>query len=259
MPAICHVIFWQMSDPNYPNSTPQFTTAEYASSGGDRCAACNQPLTARYYRVNGKMACEGCTEQVRHRLPQDSHAGYVRGLLFGIGAAVVGMAFYAGFTIVTNFYVSYVSLAVGWLIGKAILLGSKGVGGRRYQITAVILTYAAVSIAAIPIALASQPDQTSPKPAVQADQQPSGDGQAAPHGESGAETKAETSLVSTLLIWTLVGLASPFLALQNPFHGLIGLVILFVGISIAWRMTQGRGTANIQGPFDNTASASAMR
>jgi hypothetical protein len=247
-----------MSDPNYPNSTPQFTTAEYASSG-DRCAACNQLLTGRYYRVSGRMACEGCIEQLRRRLPQDSHAAYVRGLIFGIGAAVIGLAFYAGFTIVTKIYIGYISLAVGWLIGKAILLGSKGVGGRRYQITAVVLTYAAVSLAAVPIGLASRPERTNPNPAVQTDQQPSADGQAAPEGESTTEPKAEVSFGAALLTLTFIGLASPFLELQDPFHGVIGLIILFVGIRIAWQLTRGSAAANIQGPYDNTASASVMR
>ena len=78
------------------------------------------------------MACEGCAQQLERQLPKDSHAAYVQGMLFGIGAAILGMALYAGFTIVTGFYIGYVSLAVGWLVGKAMMLGSKGVGGRRY-------------------------------------------------------------------------------------------------------------------------------
>ncbi len=171
----------------------------------------------------------------------------------------LGLAFYAGFTIITHFYIGYVSLAVGWLIGKAIMKGSNGVGGRRYQITAVVLTYAAVSLAAIPIALASRPEQTSSGTAVQNEQPPAEGGQAVPHGDSGAEPKAKMSLGNALLTLALLGLASPFLELQDPFHGVIGLIILFVGIRIAWRLTQGRGVADIQGPYDNTASASVMR
>ncbi len=249
-----------MPDSIYPKSTPQFTTAEYAGSpGGDRCAACSQPLTARYYRVNGKMACEGCTEQVRRRLPKDSHSAYVRGLIFGIGAAIVGMAFYAGFTIVTHFYIGYISLAVGWLIGKAMMKGSNGIGGRRYQITAVLLTYAAVSMAAIPIAIAERPRDTSPA-MHSSQQQPSADGQTSPDGDNAESTaKPKISFGAALLTLTLIGLASPFLELQDPFHGLIGLVILFVGIRIAWKLTQGGARADIQGPFDNATAAQAMR
>jgi len=246
-----------MPDSICPKPTPQFTTAEYAGSpGGDRCAACNQPITARYYRVNGRIACEGCTEQLKQRLPQDSHAAYVRALIFGIGAAIVGLAFYAGFTIITHFYIGYVSLAVGWLIGKAMLMGSKGAGGRRYQIAAVLLTYAAVSMAAIPIALADRSESTT-KPATQSTQQPSADGQTSQSEEGSAEpaVSSKKSLGSILLTLTYLGLASPFLELQDPVYGLIGLVILFVGIRIAWRLTQGRSAA-IDGPFDNAAAAS---
>ncbi|HKR95402.1 MAG TPA: hypothetical protein VJW55_08580, partial [Candidatus Angelobacter sp.] len=61
--------------------------------------------------------------------------------------------------------------------------------------------------------------------------------------------------LSLIFAWALAGLASPFLELQNPVYGLIGLVILFVGIRIAWRLTQGRSAA-IDGPFDNAAAAS---
>jgi uncharacterized membrane protein len=46
----------------------------------------------------------------------------------------------------------------------------------------------------------------------------------------------------------LLGLASPFLELQDPFHGLIGLVILFVGIRFAWQQT-GAPKIDIVGPF----------
>jgi hypothetical protein len=49
-------------------------------------------------------------------------------------------------------------------------------------------------------------------------------------------------------VLALIGLASPFLALSNPMQGIIGLIILFVGIRIAWRMTAAR-QVNILGPF----------
>jgi uncharacterized protein (DUF983 family) len=113
------VIFWRMPDLNQPKSTPQFTTAEYsATSPGDRCVSCNQPITTRYFRVNTRMACESCVQELERQQPKDSHAGFVRGLLFGIGAAIVGLIFYAGFTIVTGIYIGYVSLAVGWLVAR---------------------------------------------------------------------------------------------------------------------------------------------
>ena len=95
---------------------------------------------------------------------------------------------YAGFTIVTGLYIGYVSLAVGWLVGKAIMLGSKGIGGRRYQIAAVVLTYAAVSLAAVPIAISYYMKAKSESPSIQSkQQQPSPDKQPASPIQAQAE------------------------------------------------------------------------
>jgi hypothetical protein len=249
-------IFWRMSDLNPSQATPQFTTAEYSgSSGGDRCVSCNQPLTARYYRVNTRMACEGCVQELQRRQPADSHAGYVRGILFGVGAAIVGMAGYAGFTILTGLYIGYVSLAVGWLVGKAIMLGSKGIGGRRYQIAAVILTYAAVSIAAVPIAISYQLKAKSQTESVQPQQQQKSAGEADNSQAGQTQPKPKLSFGEAVLQLLVIGLASPFLELQDPLHGIIGLIILMVGIRIAWQITVGSRRANIQGPYENSSAA----
>jgi hypothetical protein len=114
------------------DSTPQFGTAEYQSkSGSDTCQSCNQTLTGLYYRVNGSLACEHCTEQLKIQLPKDSHSAFVRGLLFGVGGAILGLILYSVFAIVTGIVIGYVSLAVGYIVGKAIKFGSGGIGGRR--------------------------------------------------------------------------------------------------------------------------------
>lgn len=244
-----------MADLNPSQSTPQFTTAEYSrGSGGDRCVSCNQPLTARYYRVNTRMACEGCVQELQRRQPADSHAGYVRGILFGVGAAIVGMAGYAGFTILTGLYIGYVSLAVGWLVGKAIMYGSKGIGGRRYQIAAVILTYAAVSLAAVPIAISYHLKAKSQSESVQPQQQQST--ASAENSQSDqTQPKPKPGFGAAILQLLVLGLASPFLEMQDPLHGIIGLIILMVGIRIAWQITAGSRRANIEGPYENSSAA----
>ena len=237
-------------------STPQFTTAEYSgSSSGDRCVSCNQPLTARYYRVNTRMACEGCVQELQRRQPADSHAGFMRGLLFGTGAAIVGMAGYAGFTILTGLYIGYVSLAVGWLVGKAIMLGSKGIGGKRYQIAAVILIYAAVSLAAVPIAISYQLKAKSHSESVQPQQQQSTADEANGQSEE-AQPKPKLTFGAAILQLLIIGLASPFLEMQDPLHGIIGLIILMIGIRIAWQITAGSRRASIEGPYENSSAAS---
>ena len=246
-----------MPDLNYPKSTPQFTTAEYSgTSQGDRCVSCNHPITTRYYCVNTRMACEACVAELERQQPKDSHAGYVRGLLFGIGAATVGMIFYAGFTILTGIYIGYVSLAVGWLVGKAIMLGSKGIGGRRYQIAAVTLTYAAVSLAAVPIAISYYVKAKPESQSIQLKQQQHPSGNTADDQPGQTQPKPKPSPGAALLTLLGLGLASPFLELQDPVHGIIGLVILLVGIRIAWQITVGSRRADIQGPYEVSAAAS---
>ena len=255
------------------SSTPQFGTAEYKSSGGpDRCKSCDTTLTGRYYRINGALACENCAERLKQQIPKDTHSAFVRGLLFGLGGAFLGLVLYAAFGILTGLVIGYVSLAVGYIVGKAIKLGSGGLGGRRYQIAAALLTYAAVSVAAIPIYVSqivkdkkaekqSMVQHTLPQtPSAAQQQDPAATGSAAmqkPPSQAPADPKKPSmGMGAALGLAVLVGLASPFLALQDPFHGIIGLIILFVGIRIAWQLTAGVNV-DILGPFERNAPAPA--
>jgi hypothetical protein len=239
------------------SGTPQFGTAEYKPTGQDICAGCNAALSGNYYRVNGSLACEHCTQQIKAQSPQDSHSAFVRATLFGVGGAILGLILYSAFSILTGIIIGYVSLAVGWLVGTAIKKGSQGVGGRRYQIAAVALTYAAVSLSAIPIGISYYLKEGRSK-APQANASASSSGSAdssstspAP-ATSGQPQKSFGFAIAALLF---AGLASPFLELQEGFSGIIGLVILFVGIQIAWKMTAAP-PLEILGPFQARAPES---
>lgn len=248
------------------NPTPQFGTAEYVGRpGNDHCQFCHQPIAGNYYRMNGAMACAGCAEKMRGVLAKDTHAAFMRALLYGVGAAVAGLILYATFEIVTGIIIGYISLAVGWMVGTAMMKGSNGVGGRRYQIAAVLLTYAAVSMAAIPawIHYAGKHQQEQQQQnQTQKNQQQLEDEQRQLESESGRPpaqpapkpVQPRITLGAWLLRIALLGLASPFLEIwgRGPTIGwLIGLVILFVGMKIAARITAGR-PAEIYGPFSDS-------
>jgi hypothetical protein len=245
------------------DSTPQFGTAEYPSAPGtDTCKSCKQAITGRYYRINGSLACERCTEQVKTQIPKDSHSAFVRGLAFGIGGAILGLILYSGFGILTGIVIGYISLAVGFIVGKAIRFGSGGIGGRRYQIAAGLLTYAAVSMAAVPIGISMAIKDKKIEPPARVQQSPSAPAQSgensAANGTAGSSStqtapKPQMGVGAALAGLAILGLASPFLELRDPFHGVIGLVILFVGIRIAVQLTAGP-KLDIMGPF--TAGAS---
>jgi len=199
--------------------TPQFSTAEYAQPTIERCHFCSTPLVSEYYRVRGQTACASCAAAARESTPADQSTAFTRALLFGIAAAIVGLAGYAVFTIATSLYVGYIALGVGYIVAKAMKAGSSGLGGRRYQIAAVVLTYLAIALAEIPIAL----------------------------WQFRARVPSGHMLTLALRLLPL-GLTSPIRALSSPVHGLINAVILFVGLQIAWRGTAATGVA-VEGPF----------
>jgi len=237
------------------SSTPQFGTAEYASTAGvNRCKSCQQELTAAYFRINGMLACEKCTRQLEAQTPKDTHSAYVRGILFGLGGAIVGLILYSAFGILTGIEIGYVALAVGWLVGTAIKKGSNGVGGRRYQIAAVALTYAAVSLSAIPIGISYIMKNKKPASASSAHSSSEGSATnpsaASPDGSATDDQprRQPGSLASVAGALLFAGLASPFLELQEGLPGIMGLVIIFVGMNIAWKMT-GAPPLQILGPF----------
>lgn len=194
-------------------ATPQFLTAEYRKETLEQlCGQCGRKIGIRSFVLNAKLVCDRCAaaaDPATH-----SHAVFARSLAFGIGAAVVGLAVYAGFTIVTHFYLGYMALVVGWLVAKAMMMGSRGAGGMRYQVAAMTLTYAAISLASVPILIARVMQEAA-------------DYGTSSHVEWG-------KIAGKLIAW---GIASPLLDLRSGVSGVIGLVILLVGLRIAFRMT----------------------
>jgi len=229
---------------NMSDGVPQFATAEYSGKpGGPACKSCGQAISGAYYRVNAALTCAACAQKIKELMPKDSHSAFVRGVLFGVGGAILGLVIYVAFALATGWMVGYISLAVGYIVGKAIVMGSGGLGGRRYQIAAVLLTYIAVSLAAVPIAISQHMKQKSVQ-------------QHAQMGDSATVQAPKMSPAKAVGLLAMLGLASPFLALSNPAQGLIGLVILFVGIRIAWTITAGR-PVNILGPISAAAPATS--
>jgi hypothetical protein len=190
---------------------PRPADGEYAiKSEAPRCALCGSPIYIEFYRVNSKLSCAKCGVAARKGYAVQDPAAYSQGMAHGVFAAGVAMALYALFTIVTHFYLGYVAVGVGWLIGKAMMKGSKGIGGPRYQLAAVVLTYLAVSVAAVPIRVAS------------------------------FSAAGDMNWGHEMLPLALWGVFSPILYLQYPIFGFVGLVLLIFGMRIAWKTTAAR-------------------
>jgi hypothetical protein len=229
------------------DGVPQFATAEYSGKAGEtKCKACGNPISGPYYQVNGAKICSNCAQEIKDKIPKDSHAAFGRGVFFGIGGAILGLGIYVGFALATGLIAGLISLAVGFIVGKAIVMGSGGVGGRRYQVAAVLLTYIAVSLSAVPIAVSQHMKQRSAQAQAQASAS-SANSLTANDSHSNPPKMSAAKAVGTL---AFIGLVSPFLALSNPMQGIIGLVILFVGVRIAWRITAAR-QVSILGPISD--------
>jgi hypothetical protein len=236
------------------DGVPQFATAEYSGGSGEtKCKACGNLINGAYYQVNGAKICSTCAQQIKDKIPRDSHTAFGRGVVFGIGGAVLGLGIYVGFALATGLIAGLISLAVGFIVGKAIIMGSGGVGGRRYQVAAVLLTYIAVSLAAVPIALSQHMKQRSAQAQAQASEPPTN----APNVNDSRSNPPKMSPAKAVGMLALLGLASPFLALSHPMQGMIGLIILFVGVRIAWRITASR-QVSISGPLSDPIPENAV-
>ena len=235
--------------------------------------------------MNGAMHCLPCAKSERNMGPRDSEAAYTRAMLFGGGIAVAVFFLYVVLGISTNLVYEYSAFVLGWVIAKMMMIGSKGTGGRRYQWTAVILTYATVSMAAVPIAIDYQSRrnaamQAQAKAVNLAEEQQrleeefgsgtsgsssstgnagSGQKNAAPKTATGAAAGVNArngSLIVRPVVTpaaafgslVILGLFSPVLGLAMPIQGGISLILLILGIVIAWRITAAK-RMEITGPF----------
>lgn len=232
--------------------TPQIEIPEYApepiAPANHHCMTCGQPIAGQYFRIESAMTCPACAEKRGGRLPTSPKGAFTRGLLFAAGGALVGLTLYSAVGIITGLEIGYVSVAVGYIVARAMLAGTAGVGGRRHQVAAVLLTYVAVSMSAVPISLWQIAHED--KVASAAVEEPVLE----PEGLEGEEVGPPQAMSGTrglfgaFVFLSMMGLLSPFLGLAEPLSGLIGLVILFVGIRIAWSMTGGNGV-EVSGPY----------
>lgn len=168
----------------------------------------------------------------------------------------MGCIAYALFQIVTGINLGWAAIGVGWLVGWSMKKGSRGLGGRRYQITGALLTYAAVAVAFIPVALHQQSEQ---KQGAQQTQTQSTEASDAQKAESKEPKKASGSMTFVGFLGACamllgIGLISPFLILQESVaSGGLNLLIIFIGVRYAWMNTK-QARPSVEGPFTAEAA-----
>jgi hypothetical protein len=226
----------------------QFQKAEYADPQR-KCVLCSSAIGISFFQLAGQTVCPNCAEQAR---AQAAKSTFSRGLLYGAGAALACSICYAVITMVTGLQLAIASIAVGFLVGRAVRIGSRS-GGRRLQILAVALTYLSITTSYVPLLIKDMRD--NPKLRARATAGKSAEPTpAAPQVEPAEVTTKETRTPSfgglLLAVGLLVGIAliSPFFGLAAGVGGIIGIAIIYFGLMQAWKQTAGSPHV-LAGPF----------
>jgi hypothetical protein len=123
----------------------QFEEAEFVGEGGaaPTCAVCGQAIAGPWWMAGAATLCATCKDGVAAWAARRATlVDLGRATLFGLGAAILGAAVWAGIRMATGYELSLVALGIAWLVGRAVVLG--GGQGLPQQLLAVALTYLAV-------------------------------------------------------------------------------------------------------------------
>lgn len=198
----------------------QFDKADYSGPTGiGPCANCGKPIGETYWHANGQNVCDACADMFKRVQQAPAQSVVVKGAIYAFGAALGCAIAYAAILIITKYELALISIAVGWLVGKAARIGTGGRGGRPVQIVAVIATYMAISGSLFFQILYAYFQ----------------------------EGKMVAGLWSYFVLFFL-SMGKPFYELQEGLGGLLGLAILFFGLQQAWQQTHGVNI-DIAGPY----------
>jgi hypothetical protein len=221
-----------------PSDDLQFERAEYADPNAKRCAICKNAIADSYYQLAGHDVCPACAVRFRDANRPGGHAELVRSTLFGLAGAAAGWALYATVSAVSHMQFSILAIAVGWLVGKAMRKGSNGAGGRKFQIVAVLLTYAAITTSYIPEVFIAAGKRAKAE-------QNSAVTTAPPRVTPGQVAKATVALVA-------ICFAAPFLGIASG-SGILNVIIIGIGLMQAWRAMR-VVQAHLAGPYSVQSS-----
>ena len=215
----------------------QFQRAEYPEKPQEPlCSFCKTPVGEASFQVSGTIACAACLQRVRELQGPVKAGSLGRALLYGLGAAVAGSTIFAVVSL-TGFQFSIVAILVGVMVGKAVRKGMEGRTTRACQVLAVILTYGAITTSYLPMMITGVMKSRAAKKAEQA-------ATSAPAAVTPKAPRAPTAVGFLVATVVLIGasLALPLLVLaHSPLSGLINLLIIFIGLRQAWRLTAPSG------------------
>jgi hypothetical protein len=216
-----------------------------------RCVAYKQTTGSTYFHAQGQVVCPSCAAKIQAGQQAPPAISLGRSALYGLGAALAGCILYAAVAILLDLQIGIIAIAVGFMVGKAVRAGARGLGGRPQQIMAVLMTYFAITTSYIPVyihELATNPQARQEAKKAAADE--------AAKNPSAATEKPKMGPLGAILFILLMFAAAPFFGLASGVSGLISLFIIFIGLKQAWRLTA-RSDILVVGPYETSSSAAA--
>lgn len=261
-----------MSDQSVPTDASldaplQFDTAHPGEAPPTVCTSCSEPIRGVYHEANGNVVCSRCRGQLEVLLATTGGMRrFRRAVGFGLGAAIGCAIAYGAFRAFSDWDFSLIAILVGFVVGKAVFVGTERRGGRRHQVLAALLTYFAIASSYIPLAVKEFKNGSS----VVADSS-----KAAPKGDS-LTTATSTAGASTASVDSALTVEPPtatkteakspigfggfmfaigatlLLVLALPIMvgmgSIISVIILALGLLQAWRMNKAV-EINVSGPY----------
>jgi hypothetical protein len=177
-----------------------------------------------------------------------SKAAFGKAVLLG-GATALGCGIaYAVFVAVTDYQLALLTIGIAFLVARVIRKASAGVGGRKYQLLAMGLTYAASTMGYAPGVFkaigASESGETRSKSG--SDVVKAGAAQPVVERKPAREEPPSLGGLALALAGVFaITLAAPILAASEA---PMGLLIVGFGLWEAWRLTRGIPLA-LDGPY----------
>ncbi len=253
-----------------PENDLQFDQADFNNPDAKEmeCGACHKKINKTYFDINGKSVCPECCGNFEAAQSKgNGTTRFIRALLFGVPAAILGAGIYYGISAATGYEFGLVAIVIGLMVGAAVRAGCRRKGGWAYQTLAILLTYMSIVSTYIPymiqgireadknrIAESSQPVDQTGKPDAEntpASMAVSQDTQSEQPRAAQTITVEKASILMTIIALVSLlayAMVAPFLM---GFENILGLIIIAIGLYEAWKINK-RTPIKIIGPFTIT-------
>jgi hypothetical protein len=201
----------------------------------------------------GADVCPNCAAASQTGQQRPKQTWVMQGFLYGLAAAIGCSILYAAIVWVTKFELALMAILVGYVVGKAVLRGARGLGGRRCQIVAVMLTYFSIAASNLPMMFKAVAEKAEDKKKEQPGQQATNAVPASQTKQSDRPQVTVGQAALTLVVLLAINMAIPFLGVTAGFNGILGLLIIFIGLHQAWKLTA-RDERLLMGPYQREES-----